>query len=334
VTDGVSGGLAGWLGALELAAPVALAASALASVVAALAVPRLLRRWRSLPPARRARRLLAVGAAPVALPALVVALCWLPSLVDAAGVAADHCRTHAGHPHLCLVHRPALRGGWLAAAAVPAGLAFALPAAAALRGARRARGLRRALELAARGEVRGAARIASREPLSCAVGLLRPRIFVSGALAASLPEAQLDVVLAHERAHARRRDPLRLWAAAALSALHGPGTRRAILAELRLACEQACDERAARDVGDPLRVAETLLATGRLWSGTRPAAAACGFGGGSLEARVQRLLDAPAPERPARLRVVAVAAVLLASALLLADPLHHAVEHVLGALVR
>lgn len=41
-------------------------------------------------------------------------------------------------------------------------------------------------------------------------GWARPRIYLSGCLPARLPAAELRAVLAHEAAHARRRDPLRL----------------------------------------------------------------------------------------------------------------------------
>src|ERR1035438_2930316 len=51
---------------------------------------------------------------------------------------------------------------------------------------------------------------------SCAtpvtVGLLRPRIILPERWN-EWPRAQLDAVLIHERAHARRRDPLALWLA-------------------------------------------------------------------------------------------------------------------------
>ncbi len=43
------------------------------------------------------------------------------------------------------------------------------------------------------------------------VGWVTPHIYVSQALAQSLPEPELEAVLAHEVAHVRRRDPLRLF---------------------------------------------------------------------------------------------------------------------------
>jgi Zn-dependent protease with chaperone function len=48
-------------------------------------------------------------------------------------------------------------------------------------------------------------------------GLLRPRILLSTGLVAALDPAELSAVLAHERHHLRRRDPLRLLAARVLA---------------------------------------------------------------------------------------------------------------------
>jgi hypothetical protein len=45
------------------------------------------------------------------------------------------------------------------------------------------------------------------------VGLLRPRIMVAADIASALDERALAAAVAHERAHARHRDPLRLWLA-------------------------------------------------------------------------------------------------------------------------
>jgi BlaR1 peptidase M56 len=47
-------------------------------------------------------------------------------------------------------------------------------------------------------------------PRAFCAGLFRPRIYVSSAALSLLDESALDAVLAHERHHAERRDPLRL----------------------------------------------------------------------------------------------------------------------------
>jgi Zn-dependent protease with chaperone function len=56
----------------------------------------------------------------------------------------------------------------------------------------------------------GARVIADDRPLAFCAGLARPRVYVSTGALALLDEPALEAVLAHERHHARRRDPLRL----------------------------------------------------------------------------------------------------------------------------
>jgi BlaR1 peptidase M56 len=55
----------------------------------------------------------------------------------------------------------------------------------------------------------GALLIADPQPRAFCAGLFRPRVYVSTGAVAILDEAALSAVLAHERHHARRRDPLR-----------------------------------------------------------------------------------------------------------------------------
>jgi hypothetical protein len=63
----------------------------------------------------------------------------------------------------------------------------------------------------------GALVIADSRPRAFCAGLFRPRVYVSTGALAILDEAALSAVLAHERHHARRRDPLRLAAGRVLA---------------------------------------------------------------------------------------------------------------------
>jgi hypothetical protein len=326
--------VSGWLGTLQLAALVAALAALAAVIGAALAYPWLRSRARRLAPEARVRLLAALCAAPLALPALALSLCLLPSLLAALGLHADHCPRHAEHLHLCVTHRPPpLPLPWSLAAglgAVPAVGALALGAVFA----GRSRRLRRSLERMASGALRGDVRLVEASlPLCVTAGLLRPRIFVSERFAAALPQAQLEVALEHECAHVRRRDGLRKLAAAALSWPHLPALRRRLLGDLSLACEQACDARAARCCGDRLRVAEAILAAERLAGGAAPGEG-CAFGGSTLPERVLQLLDAEPPPPLGRLARRVWLGVAAAAALALADPLHHLAEHALALLLR
>jgi Zn-dependent protease with chaperone function len=54
------------------------------------------------------------------------------------------------------------------------------------------------------------------------VGLLRPRIVVAPEVEQELDEAAMQAALAHERAHVRHRDPLRIWFAQLVTDLQWP----------------------------------------------------------------------------------------------------------------
>jgi len=184
----------------------------------------------------RARAAFAFASAPVAVPLLLLALCLAPGIASSLGLHEDHCLHHAGHAHLCLTH-PTL------ALSAPLALVLAIACAALVAGvARGARRLARsqrelaALPLHACDDLApGVHRVASARAFSVTSGLLRPQIWLSTALADALPARQLDAVLAHERAHAQRRDALRRLVAGVASWAHGPRLRRALRAELALA---------------------------------------------------------------------------------------------------
>jgi beta-lactamase regulating signal transducer with metallopeptidase domain len=173
----------------------------------------------------------------------------------------------------------------------------------------------------------------SASPFAFAAGLRRPRVHVAASLVECLPTAQLAAVVEHERAHARRRDPLTRLTARLLSRAHLPGLRRRLLHALAIASEQACDAEAGRRLGDRLLVAEAILAVERLLARSGPAPAGiAGIDGSSVAPRVRALLE-PEPSLPRRGRAAAALALVLLVSLALADPLHHATEHLVALLV-
>lgn len=304
----------------------------LVAMAAALAHRTVAARARALPPSLRARVLVAWAATPAAIASALVGLALWPSLGAALGVAVDHCPAHAGHAHLCLHHLPA-RGPGLVGALGLATLT-ALAGSAVVRGVRSAAlaaGLARtpSFELAP-----GVGAVESSRPFALTVGWFRPRVLVSTALVERLTPAQLDIVVAHERAHAVRRDALAVTAARALALAHLPAVRRRILADLTLACEQACDEAAARECGDRVRVAETIVAAERAAAALGPLpAAGLAFGGGEVVDRVESLLAAPVrgeASRHARWLLLAIGAALAAAA----PHVHHWTETFLDHLPR
>lgn len=140
---------------------------------------------------------------------------------------------------------------------------------------------------------------------------LRPTILLPPALAAA-PAAERRLLLAHELAHAWRRDYLaNLLQSVADAVLWALPPARWISARVRETREFACDEFAARVAGD-VHAYVRALATVAAASLRRPAAA-LGAGGPRLGVRVDRLLGRSPRDGHRGLRVSGAIAMLAAT---------------------
>jgi beta-lactamase regulating signal transducer with metallopeptidase domain len=143
-----------------------------------------------------------------------------------------------------------------------------------------------------------------------ATGVWRPTIVLPRALAGSLDAEALEVVIAHELVHHRRRDLPMAWCAAIATTVFWftPVSWKLarLLAELR---EECCDaEVLARGFATPHVYAGALLSAAAVPAG---AAAMPMRDGHPLERRLRRVLDGPAPlARPLALAVVVLFALL------------------------
>lgn len=323
------------VGMLELAAVAALVFCAAVAAAIALGYPLARARLRRLHPASRARVLFAWLAAPAAGALLLTTVCFLPSAAALLGLGADHCLGHDDHhPHLCLVHRPA--------APAATGVSFALALVAtllmvgltreAIESARRRR-LMRQLAAAGRQDRTSDVRWVETELPLAVADAGRRAVVLSSRLQRELPVDVVQVVVAHERAHVERRDARRLGLTRLLSVGHLPPVRRRLLADLALACEQACDELAAARIGDRLRVASAIVAVEQLFAGVTPSRRLLpAFADREVVARVEALLDDAPACRDGLLGLIALGT--LGGALLIANPLHHLTESALALLAR
>jgi Zn-dependent protease with chaperone function len=293
-----------------------------------------LSRWE---PRARHRALALLAALPAASAVGLLFAASLPSLVALIVPGLDHCAVHDdGHAHLCFIHLPTvgihkgilLSLVFLASYAV---LRAGLAASSVLRA------LRVVAALASTGEQRrdlGITIVETTQPVCFAAGLFRPRVLLSRGLFDALSSEERAVVLAHERAHVRRRDALIGSLVRALAGLHLPWVGRWLVHELEIAAEQACDEEAARLVADRVSVAAAILTVERA-AETAAAreldAVAVAFGARAVERRVEALLAEPLPQQSLRPLAISVGIALM-SVLVLSDELHHLTESVLSVI--
>lgn len=150
-----------------------------------------------------------------------------------------------------------------------------------------------------------------REPPECGVstfGLLQPQVAFSPFLARQLDEPVIHAALAHERAHARHRDPLRIWLAQLITDLQWPWPQAQRRLDTWLAAlELARDEEARRAGVEGTDLAAAMLASVRYVSNLTPCQR-MSLGGTqcvharlvgdpqSLRGRVSQLLAPLAPE--------------------------------------
>jgi beta-lactamase regulating signal transducer with metallopeptidase domain len=227
-------------------------------------------------------------------PWLQAATPWL-AVLWAAGVAVQILRLRAG-----LVHSKRLRRVALVAA----------PAAAQ----RLADRIRAAMEIDRRVPLLESALV----DVPSVVGWLRPVILIPASTLAGLSPAQFEMIVAHELAHIRRRDPWVNLLQTAIEALYfyHPAAWW-ISAKVRQEREHCCDEAVVRYSGDPIGYARSLTRLERLraeWP-----AVSLGSADGSLLERIRRLVM-PRSTAPCRAGFLPLAVLALGFAILLVAP--------------
>ncbi len=169
-------------------------------------------------------------------------------------------------------------------------------------------------------------RIASEHFFVFSSGLFLPQAFISSQLLEQLSANELDVVLAHEQAHCKRRDVLRRVLLSFAGLFQLPATRQHLLNDLELAHEQMCDNAAVQKVGSRFLVAETIIKVARHLK-LLPSKSIIGiasFDDCHIDVRIQQLLQQPEPVKASVLFFSTVLLILImCSAFMLTMPLHH-----------
>jgi Zn-dependent protease with chaperone function len=293
-----------------------------ASAVTGLALPALGRVMRDVDARGRARLWLALAFAPALSAALVPFAAFGPWL----GLAHDHCLDQVhGHAHLCFAHPAVSASPLLGLPAAALGALVVTRAGRTLTVVARSWRVGRALTAVVTERIGDAWVVPVSVPQAFVIGFLRPRLFVTRGL---LERSEgLEAIVAHERSHVRRRDPLRRLLAGAALGFHLPGIAGALERRLGVAHEMAADEDAAGELGSAICVAESLVGVAQAQVGVPD-----GFAPG-VSVRVRELLSDRARNRGLPVHVLyAGATTALVGAGLGATAVHHVLEHLLELL--
>lgn len=169
-------------------------------------------------------------------------------------------------------------------------------------------------------------------PVVFTVGLLNNSIFLTQGLKARCEARDLDIVLAHEQAHCRRRDNFRLLTVRLLLLVLPRRLSRQCYEDFHLTVESACDFAAAEEFGTT-EVAEALLKIQRLSPGPgqwRSPLLASAFTGAEVESRIHALLSGRPATPGQRLMLRALPLMTAIVCLAVVGPLHHAIETLMG----
>jgi hypothetical protein len=276
-----------------------------------------------LHPAHGSQVLMLLWAAPLVL-SLSTTLLLLSSAFDSVLIGA-HCHGD------CAPHVPSTSAGALAWS----GFALAVLATVGL-AAQFAIGLWRGVRMgrqfdALSSQQRGYRLLDASEPAVFTLGWWRPRVYVSRGLLANCATDELAIILAHEQAHRRRRDNLRVLLGRVCTGVLPPGWRRPVLHDLHLLCEQSCDFAAAQRYGS-LSVAQTLVQIGRVLRRSMAPLQGLSFDGSDLQHRVYALLGEDRRRLLTRWQTATLAVTASLAVLLAVEPLHHGAEWMIGLL--
>ena len=269
------------------------------------------------------------------LPALVCLAVMTAALAPSFGWIVDHCPQSADphhHPHICAHHVSVLPAWPLVLLGTLLLIRLAVSAARLLRGGVAVLSTKRVLTRTSNGSDMDGVRILPlEEPQAFVVGALSPELFITQGLLSDAHREHLAPALSHERAHLRRRDPLRRAVASVALGFHLPGVAAWLERRLSRAHELAADEEAALEIRSPERVARALVSLTR--AQRRAPRMAMAFGASDVEARVASLLDPrPRQDQPRKAVLIGGVALLFALVGLMPDAVHHGVEIVLGLL--
>lgn len=167
------------------------------------------------------------------------------------------------------------------------------------------------------------------------VGIFRRRVIISRGLIQRLDISQLDIVLNHERRHAKRFDGIGMFMLQIMTVPFLARSKKGLTDEFMLSAEFECDRYAAEQCGDGFAVADTLVKLGRIQLSENRTSSEGNFAfsvfGQSIERRVTWLIDMPETcEQGLSETIERLIFYTIVVAFVMAEPIHQALEKALG----
>lgn len=104
----------------------------------------------------------------------------------------------------------------------------------------------------------------SRAPVAFAAGLLRPKCYITTGLIEQISEVDLDIIIAHERAHIKHKDNQKKLLFTLLASLYPKPITQRLNRLFSLATEQLADARVSQDYS-VFDIAQTLVNAAKIW---------------------------------------------------------------------
>lgn len=302
---------------------VAIVTMGLAAICALMAKPLL--RWSyRFEPGSRLALLRLYAAWPLLGGFAVGAMISLPSLNHVSKLPLDHCHGAGNCLGPPLSH--AVTNGEIAIVVALLGL-LAWAASKAFMQWRRACRLVAQIDRTAHAILAPGVRLVeSVRPFAFSLGVFDAIAVLSTELVRALSPRQLAVVCAHEQVHLRHHDNWYKWVLHILCVVHFPRVKYALLREHAVVMELRADQKVARQIQDPVAVAETLVAVQRLMKPFDSSEPVCQFMGTALERRVNNLLDQLSTRRLPKYSATLLALTAMVIFVGGSTPLHDALE--------
>lgn len=162
-------------------------------------------------------------------------------------------------------------------------------------------------------------------------GFIDKKCYITTGMLKEMTQAELAVILAHEKAHAKYNDPLKKWLFSLFTAFFLPSLATSLKLHMTLAMEQAADKVVINENITSTFIATTLVKVARLnalHSPTKHSELVVNFGADVLEQRVYFLLGQLALKPVNKTLTLVLVMFILAASMFSIDGLHHLVESI------